>query len=65
VSPAARIFIIAGIILVIVGILVNFGLGRLPGDIYIRKENFTFYFPLASSIVVSVIVTLIVLLLRR
>jgi len=40
-------------------------LGRLPGDIYIRKENFTFYFPLATGILLSVIISLILWLLRK
>ncbi|MDA8388136.1 MAG: DUF2905 domain-containing protein [Nitrospiraceae bacterium] len=40
-------------------------IGRLPGDILIRKKNFTFYFPLATSIVISIILTLILLILRR
>lgn len=42
-----------------------FNLGRLPGDIYIRKGNFTFYFPLVSSIVLSVLLTLIINLIAR
>jgi hypothetical protein len=40
-------------------------LGHLPGDIIIRKGNFTFYFPLATSIVISVILTLLLMLFRR
>ena len=53
-----------GIILIAVGILLTFMnkipfLGKLPGDIYIQKKNFTFYFPLATSILVSVILSLI------
>jgi uncharacterized protein HemY len=40
-------------------------LGRLPGDIVIKRENFTFYFPLATSIIISVILTLILWLFRR
>jgi hypothetical protein len=40
-------------------------LGRLPGDIAIERENFRFYFPLATSIVISIILTLIVALFRR
>lgn len=41
------------------------GLGRLPGDIVIRKGNFTFYFPLATSILVSLVLSLLFWLLRR
>ena len=39
--------------------------GRLPGDIYIRRGNFTFYFPLATCILISIVVSLIFALLRR
>lgn len=40
-------------------------LGRLPGDILIKKKNFTFYFPLATSLIMSIILTLIMLFFRR
>jgi hypothetical protein len=65
-----RLFIIVGVVLVVVGLLVTFGkgipfLGRLPGDIRIERENFRFYFPLATSILVSLVVTLLVRLFRR
>jgi hypothetical protein len=40
-------------------------IGKLPGDIYIKRENFTFYFPLATSIVISIILSLILWLLRK
>jgi uncharacterized membrane protein len=65
-----RLLIVIGIVLVVVGLLVTFGkgipfLGRLPGDIRIEKDNFRFYFPLASSILVSLVVTLLIRLFRR
>jgi len=41
------------------------GLNRLPGDIFIQKENFTFYFPLGSCILLSIIITLILSLLSK
>jgi len=41
------------------------GIGRLPGDILIRRGNFTFYFPLATSIVLSVVLTLLLALISR
>jgi hypothetical protein len=41
------------------------GLGRLPGDIYVRRGNFSFYFPLATSILISIIASLILAWLRR
>ena len=46
-------------------ILVGVPLGRLPGDFAIRRGNFSFYFPLATSIVVSIILTLILAFFRR
>ena len=66
-----RLLIAAGIILVVVGVLVILGqrlpvrLGRLPGDIELRGKNFVFYFPLATCLIVSAILTLIFWLLRR
>jgi hypothetical protein len=40
-------------------------LGRLPGDIHIKRENFTFYFPLATSILISLLLSFILWLLRK
>lgn len=60
-----RYLMIGGIVLFAVGGLVflasrfDLPVGRLPGDIRIERENFSFYFPLASSIVISVILTII------
>jgi len=59
-----RYFIILGIIIIAVGMLLLFSgklpwIGRLPGDILIQKKNFTFYFPLATSILVSILLTFI------
>ncbi|OGX39522.1 MAG: hypothetical protein A3D87_06395 [Omnitrophica WOR_2 bacterium RIFCSPHIGHO2_02_FULL_50_17] len=60
----ARTFIAVGVVLIIVGIGIQFlgkipGLGKLPGDILIKKENFTFYFPLATCLLVSIVLSLI------
>jgi len=62
-----RTLIILGLILAGVGLLINLGLplGRLPGDFTIRRGNFTFYFPLVSSIIASVLLTLIMMFLGR
>ncbi|MDO1447857.1 DUF2905 domain-containing protein [Rhodocytophaga aerolata] len=62
--------IVAGIVLLIAGLFFVFSpkipfLGKLPGDIMVKKENFTFYFPLASSILLSVLISLIVYLIRK
>lgn len=59
-----KLFIIIGILLVGIGLVFVLGIkipyfGKLPGDIRIEKDNFTFYFPLATCIVASVILTLI------
>ncbi|MGE5345921.1 MAG: DUF2905 domain-containing protein [Acidithiobacillales bacterium] len=67
--PAGILLIAAGAVLVVVGLLVLSGgfswFGRLPGDIRIERGNVRFYFPLASMLLVSLALTLIVNLLRR
>lgn len=65
-----KILIGLGLILVIIGgvllLMKNMPLfGKLPGDILIQKKNFTFYFPLTTSILVSLIVTLILYLFSK
>ena len=62
-----RVLIILGLLIAGVGLLVTIGLpiGRLPGDFTIRRGNFTFYFPLATSILLSVLLTLVMYWLRR
>jgi hypothetical protein len=68
-TGASRFLIILGIALVVVGLLLPYlgklGLGRLPGDIVIEKHNFRFYFPLTTSVIVSIAVTILLWLLRR
>lgn len=69
-NPLGKSLVIIGILLVVLGLLFSVGskipwLGRLPGDIYIQRGNFTFYFPLATSIVISLIITLVLYLFRR
>jgi hypothetical protein len=64
-----RWLILFGILLVVLGIawpwLAKLGLGRLPGDFYIEREGFSFYFPLATSLIVSVLLSLLLWFLRR
>ena len=62
-----RILILLGVVLVGVGLLINLGLpiGRLPGDITYRRGNFSFYFPLTTSIIASILLTLLMMFFRR
>jgi hypothetical protein len=62
-----KLLVIVGILIAGIGLLVMIGvpIGRLPGDITYRKGNTTFYFPLATSILASIILTLLLSLLRR
>jgi len=64
----ARFLITLGIVLVFVGLawplLSEIGLGRLPGDIIIERGNVRFYFPIVTSIIVSLLVTAVLALLR-
>jgi hypothetical protein len=65
-----KLLIFIGAVLIIVGAAVILlgkipGLGRLPGDIYIERRNFTFFFPLTTSILISVILSLLFYLFSR
>ena len=62
-----RLLIVLGLLIAGVGLLVTMGLpiGRLPGDFTIRRGNFTFYFPLATSIIASIVLTLIMMLFSK
>jgi len=62
-----RSLIILGLLIAGVGLLINLGLpiGRLPGDFAILRGNFTFYFPLATSIIASIVLTLIMMFFGR
>jgi len=65
----SRILILIGILLVLVGLLwpviIKLGLGRLPGDIAIQRDGFHFYFPVTTSIIISVVVSLLLWLFFR
>jgi len=67
-NSLAKTFLLLGIILLITGLLLTAGarfkLGRLPGDIVIKRENFTFYFPLMTCIIVSIILSVFFWLYR-
>jgi hypothetical protein len=64
-NEAGKLLIAAGVTLIVVGVTItllgrtNFPLGRLPGDIFYRGKHTTFYFPLATSILVSIVLSLI------
>ncbi|MGQ9688116.1 MAG: DUF2905 domain-containing protein [Desulfobaccales bacterium] len=69
-SELAKMLIVFGLVLVVLGGVLLLApkipwLGKLPGDIVYRGERFTFYFPLATSIVLSVVLSLILYLLRK
>ena len=68
-SSLAKMIIGIGIFLLIVGglmlLLGKVGFGKLPGDIYIKKDNFTFYFPLVSGLLISLVLTVIANLFFR
>ena len=64
-----KLLIILGVIAIVTGIVITSGfkipyIGKLPGDIYIKRENFVFYFPLTTSVVISVVIYLLMKLFR-
>jgi len=65
----ARFLIVLGVTILVLGLLWPYlsrmGLGRLPGDIIVKRDNFTFYFPLTTCLVVSLLFSLILWLLNR
>ncbi len=62
-----RLLVVAGLVMAVVGVMVMLGvpIGRLPGDFSFKRGNATFYFPLTTSILFSVLLTLLMALLRR
>jgi hypothetical protein len=65
-----KLLIVLGIVIVVIGILLTQSdkipfIGKLPGDIFIRKGNFTFYFPIVTSVVISIILTLLFYLINK
>ncbi len=65
-----RILILLGVMLILIGGVLLLdgkipGIGRLPGDIILQRKNFTFYFPIATSVLVSVILSFLFWLLGR
>jgi len=69
-SGFGKILFIIGIAIAVIGLLIMLGgkipwIGRLPGDFYFKGKNFTFYFPLATSIIISIILTIILMFINR
>ncbi|MGE5849444.1 MAG: DUF2905 domain-containing protein [Candidatus Methylomirabilota bacterium] len=69
-DPLARLLIVFGVVLALLGGLLLLAgkipfLGRLPGDIIIRRENWSFYFPLTTSVLLSILLTLLFSLFGR
>jgi hypothetical protein len=70
-SQTGKWIILAGILIMVVGVIIYFfydklnWLGKLPGDIRIERENFRFYFPVTTMIIVSVIITILINLFKR
>lgn len=70
--PLGRLLIILGVVLIIMGIILSYSgffsflrLGRLPGDIAVKRNNFSFYFPLTTSILLSLVITLLLYLIKK
>ena len=63
-AELGKIMVLVGIVLVLAGLFFTF-VGRLPGDIVIKKEQFGFYFPVTSSILISVLLSLLLYILSR
>jgi formate hydrogenlyase subunit 3/multisubunit Na+/H+ antiporter MnhD subunit len=65
----ARVLIALGIILVVVGLawpwIAKLGFGRLPGDFHFERDGFSFYFPLTTGLIISVVLSLVLWLLRK
>lgn len=66
----AKMLIIMGVVLIAVGLAIAYGpkipwLGKLPGDISIKKDNFSFYFPITTSIIISIILTILFSVFRK
>jgi hypothetical protein len=69
-APLGKMLILLGIVIILIGLGLLFAqkipyIGRLPGDIYVKKDNFTFYFPLGTCIVISVVLSFIFWLFRK
>lgn len=70
-SEIGKSLIFLGVVVIIVGVVLlfsdrlPFNLGKLPGDLSIKKENFSFYFPITTSIIISIILSVLFYLFSR
>jgi len=70
-SQTGKWVIIAGVLIAVVGILIYFfydklnWLGKLPGDIRVEKENFRFYFPITTMIIISIALTVLINIIKK
>ncbi len=69
-ADLAKLLITVGGILVVIGLVLLFSPklpfpGKLPGDIFIKRDNFTFFFPLTTSIIISIVLSLILYLIGK
>jgi hypothetical protein len=69
-QPFRKLLIITGAVIVVIGVVLLFAdkipfIGKLPGDFYIKKKNFTIYIPLATSILLSILLSLIFYFFRN
>lgn len=62
-----RLLVLVGLGIALLGVLMMLGVpfGRLPGDVLVRRGRFSFYFPLATSVLLSILLTLLIALFRR
>ena len=68
--PLGKMILILGLFLVVLGLLLMYGsripfIGQMPGDIHVQKKNFSFYFPITTCIILSLLLTLFFYLIRR
>jgi uncharacterized protein HemY len=70
ISYFGKILIFIGFLLILIGLIFSFAdkipyIGKLPGDIYIKRKNFTFYFPITTCVLISIILSIIFYLISR
>lgn len=69
-QEVGKILVIGGAALAVLGLLLwvgggKIGLGKLPGDIHVQRENFSFYFPIVTCLLISIVLTILLWLFRR